>query len=243
MTECSQTNVPVIQIVEDPCKGTHTASSCIYHEPPIVALGFPQPDSSLQDIITALVGVIQQQASSINQLEEAATPTYKVYTALLTQSGGDNIQYINWDDDPNTLTIGVTYTITENTATNFIPNGAPNNNVGTSFIATSSIVDWDNSNIGPNQVSFNTGAPVVTVLENTIGNVWFTYLEAGVYQFNSDELFTLNKTLIFIGNAGSFIGVAYSSSTNSGELDMNNPVGAREDSTLLQTPIEIRVYN
>lgn len=128
-------------------------------------------------------------------LATAARP-YKVYTALLTQSGGDNIQYINWDDDPNTLTIGVTYTITQNEDnTDFIPVGAPNNNVGTSFVATGTVVNWPTGpSTGNNQLSFNTGAPVVTVLENTIGNIWFTYNAVGNYVANSDDLFTINKT-------------------------------------------------
>ena len=184
-----------------------------------------------------------------NEIKNIPTSKYKVYTALLTQTGGDDIQAINWDDDPNTLTIGVTYTITSNDDnSNFIPNGAPNNNVGTSFVATSSVVAWGTGNIGDNQVSYNTGAPVVTVLENTIGNIWWTYTDIGNYIFNSDGLFNENKILSFVTpnyfNDYNIIGVMYSD-INSGQITTINISNLTQPSNglLYKTPIEIRVYN
>ena len=183
----------------------------------------------------------------------SATTAYKVFTALLTQSGGDNIQYINWDDNPNTLTIGVTYTITENTATDFIPNGAPNNDVGTSFIATSSVVKWDKSNTGPNQVSYNTGAPIATVLENTIGNIWFIYDSDGQYYVNSDALFISNKTALFGGSTyyadDTTLSFGFNFANNN--LDTSSLLiqsivinaDTRTNDIFKNAPIEIRVYN
>jgi len=186
-----------------------------------------------------------------NEIKNIPTSKYKVYTALLTQSGGDNIQVINWDDDPNTLTIGVTYTITGNDDnSNFIPNGAPNNDVGTSFVATSSVVEWGTGNTGVNQVSYNTGAPVVTVLENTIGNIWFTYNAVGVYNINSLGLFTENKTFNTVSdnldlrtpNAQRF-SFNYTD-INTGIITVFDPIAeAGQDGNLINTPIEIRVYN
>jgi len=184
----------------------------------------------------------------------SATTAYKVFTALLTQSGGDNIQYINWDDNPNTLTIGVTYTITENTATDFIPNGAPNNNVGTSFIATSSVVKWDKSNTGPNQVSYNTGAPIATVLENTIGNIWFSYNDVGNYVVSSNGLFIGNKTYLTIelyfgslDGQGTFRNSFYYTGDSSLRINTQSTgdgyTWTFSNDILLNTPIEIRVYN
>ena len=85
-------------------------------------------------------------------------------------------------------------------------------------------------------------APVPTILQNTIGNISWEYLEPGVYFATSDGLFTLNKTIIFPGNAQTSIGVSYPASINAIELDMNNPI-ARQDDELFNTPFEIRVYN
>lgn len=117
---------------------------------------------------------------------------YKVFTALLNQSGEGAEESINGEDAFNK---GVTYLITAN------PNnedltlcGAPNNNVGTYFIC--------NSDVAPSTFSinvtlqYNTGAPVATVLENTIGNIWFTYDYLGVYEIHSSGLFSNNKTII-----------------------------------------------
>lgn len=67
MGACSQTNVPVIEIVTDPCKGSHIASSCIDHVPAIPALEI-LPGTNLQSVIGTFVVVIQQQAALINQL-------------------------------------------------------------------------------------------------------------------------------------------------------------------------------
>jgi hypothetical protein len=183
-----------------------------------------------------------------NEIKNIPTSKYKVYTALLTQSGGDNIQVINWDDDPNTLTIGVTYTITENdNNTDFISVGSPNNNVGTSFVATSTIVNWPvGPSIGNNQVSYNTGAPVVTVLENTIGNIWFTYTGVGEYSINSNALFTINKTTQFLNSIPVEQGcLSANNYTDENLIYLNSQNGGfdRVDGYFSNTPIEIRVYN
>jgi hypothetical protein len=114
---------------------------------------------------------------------------YRVYTALLTQNGGDSLN----ETDNIPLTIGVTYMIKQNSILrgDFTNVGAPNNNDGTYFVATGTTPNvW-----GQDSVFYNTGAPVVTVLENTIGNIWFTYADIGSYIVNSDGLFTLNKSI------------------------------------------------
>ena len=125
----------------------------------------------------------------------APVAPYKVFTALLYQSGGDdpNSQY------EGVLVIGKTYTILDMSDGSFIEVGAPNNNVGTSFIATGTNPNWGtDSGTG---VSYNNGAPVATVLENTIGNIWFEYDSVGSYTFNSIGLFTLNKSIaVFMPN-------------------------------------------
>jgi hypothetical protein len=118
-------------------------------------------------------------------------PAYKVYTALLTQSGGDDPLSIS----EGTLTIGVTYYINDTVIDmDFTNVGAPNNNVGTYFVATGTNPNWGTNPLEAAILFYNTGAPVVTVLENTIGNIWWTYVDIGEYNINSTSLFNQNKT-------------------------------------------------
>jgi hypothetical protein len=113
---------------------------------------------------------------------------YKVFTVLLTQNGDDNIIGQNY----GLLTIGVTYHLDEIlNPCDFTNVGAPNNEQGTYFIATGTTPNnWGDDNT----LTYNLGAPVATVLENTIGNVWFTYIADGIYTLNSNGLFTLGKS-------------------------------------------------
>jgi hypothetical protein len=137
------------------------------------------------DIFSAISGVWSKVANS-------SEPKYKVYTALLTQSGGDDGQSLYGS---GTLTIGVTYKIESNDSNtaDFTNVGAPNNNDNTYFVATGTTPNsWGANSEG--QLIYNTGAPAVTVLENTIGNIWFTYSDVGTYYANSTNLFTENKT-------------------------------------------------
>lgn len=95
-----------------------------------------------------------------------------------------------------------------------------------------------------------TNAPVPTVLENTIGNIWFSYFDTGVYHINSDGLFTNNKTFVNISptvqNAGDainqtvqFVGGAESTINT---LTIQT-LAASQDGIPNRTSIEIRVYN
>jgi hypothetical protein len=172
------------------------------------------------------------------------TRPYKVYTALLTQSGGADVQYIY----TGLLTIGVTYLINVNDVGGDFTNvGAPNNNVGTSFVATGTTPNsWgDNLNV---ELEYNTGAPVVTVLENTIGNIWFTYDVVGGYSIWSDSLFTENKTtfsIILMGDdlGNGYLCKGYTQEPNSCGI-VTGDISTSYDNVLnWKTPIEIRVYN
>ena len=172
------------------------------------------------------------------------TRPYKVYTALVTQSGGDNYN----DSDNFPLEIGVTYTIIEYgsyTLGDFTNVGAPNNEIGTSFIATNTTPNSWGTNIG---LSWNGGAPVATVLENTIGNIWFTFQSTGQYYANSNVLFTTNKTVVFGGsyNADLILSIYFGAdnSMSEGEIRITTVDGlSLSNSVLSNTPIEIRVYN
>ena len=164
---------------------------------------------------------------------------YKVYTALLTQSGGDDMSSIY----SGVLTVGKTYTILDMTDGSFTNVGAPNNNIGTSFVATGTTPN----SYGGAILSYNTGAPVATVLENTIGNIWFTYNGVGIYEIFTNGLLPVNKTTFFISNI--INDVATSSIIEGKTYDGNSVVissfanGIISNDLLLNTPIEIRVYN
>jgi len=182
----------------------------------------------------------QNYAMSVEDFTAAVvpTPTYKVYTALLTQSGGDDTQVIFNED----LTIGVTYLISydgEIGEWDFTNVGAPNNLSGTYFVATGTTPNsW--GGIG---LLYNTGAPVVTVLENTIGNIYWTYSDVGYYLANLNGAFTEGKTIAFFGaqqSTGDEIG-GYPESINYYAV-YSWFEGVANDGTS-ERPIEIRVYN
>jgi hypothetical protein len=177
----------------------------------------------------------------------ALAPTYKVYTALLTQSGGDGPAG-NCSDDPQPLVIGVTYQISLNDGTGDFTNvGAPNNNIGTYFVATGTTPNnWGTP--GDVCLNYNTGAPVVTVLENTIGNIWFTYSDVGIYKLNNPTLTDDTKLYFSITpNVGRSFGFNWNDEDGSGAFILTKMIaggGVVSNNDLLgKTPIEIRVYN
>ena len=164
-----------------------------------------------------------------------------MYTALLTQSGGDDPDSFNGGE----LIVGTSYQLqSPSIDADFTNVGAPNNNDGTWFIATGTTPN----NWGSGTVYCNYGAPVATVLENTIGNIWFNYVDTGYYNILSDFLFIENKTLSFIGTVNDNISVVgifeiFTNTTSQIQLlsfDMNPTL---INGQLYNTPIEIRVYN
>jgi hypothetical protein len=126
----------------------------------------------------------------------AYTPKYKVYTALLTQSGnrGDVVGI-----DSGELEIGVTYYINQNSNGDFTNVGAPNNTNGTYFVATGTTPnDWGIGIVGGDKLTYVPDAPVATVLDNTIGNIWWIYNANRQFSVKSNNLFTDDKTILFI---------------------------------------------
>jgi hypothetical protein len=94
-------------------------------------------------------------------------------------------------------------------------------------------------------------APTAIELENTIGEITFSYANIGQYYIISDDLFTTNKTFAIIGipsegvSNGNFSSVVY---LNNNTLFINSSVlteGVMLDTNgiLFNTSIEIRVYN
>ena len=185
---------------------------------------------------------------------------YKVYTALLTQSGGDDTSGENGGTAVGNypeLIIGRTYNITDNfqLESDFTNVGAPNNNVGTYFVATGTTpASWGTYAL----LQYNTGAPVVTVLENTIGNIWFNYLEVGRYEINLSNSIEIDKTFLYIGNGPTVNQLVYFEEVGIKTITFYGLLGSESklmiyssldgyssfaDGKCNKTPIEIRVYN
>jgi hypothetical protein len=203
-----------------------------------------QYNPSLNDKVNGQLGDLNQEIkiplSSIKALFDETPPaSYKVYTALLTQSGESEPLDISSGD----LTIGVTYYIDDNASNpDFTNVGAPNNNVGTYFVATGTTPNtW-----GEATLAYNAAAPTVTVLENTIGNIYWTYDSAGVYSANFVGAFPELKTFILTPSNG------YDSAVLQGgggepyniyRVSNDKCAVLTTDGSLNNTPIEIRVYN
>jgi hypothetical protein len=182
---------------------------------------------------------ILKQLNRLTSIMFGLKPKYKVYTALLTQGGGDDPQSLS----SGPVTKGVTYYITDASDGDFTNVGAPNNDEYTYFVA---INDEVPNNYGSALLAFNTGAPVVTVLENTIGNIWFSYIVVGEYRASSDTLFTLGKSwnmpAIFLLGSDVYAGSMINGDENRYAIFTTvNTIPT--DNILENTPIEIRVYN
>ena len=196
---------------------------------------------------------VKRLCCAVEQIQQSGAGSYRVYTALLTQSGGDDPQ----SAISTPLTIGVTYTIYDYYGSDDFTNvGAPNNNIGTSFVATGTTPNnWASETV----LTFNAGAPVVTVLENTIGNIWFTYNGPGFYEIILSNSIDIDKTFLHVGNGPTIGGTLFYE--ESGFKTISFPSISGSSSTLFlyssgngtgvdfidnrfnKTPIEIRVYN
>lgn len=170
------------------------------------------------------------------------TIPYKVYTALLTQSGSGNTTGIS----SGPLTKGITYKI-QLGGGDFSNVGAPNNDAETYFVAINNDTPLS---YGGTALIYNTGAPVATVLENTIGNIWFTYYAVGQYKINSNGLLPVNKRQFYYGLLKSsdvvngFIIESDEAPYNDDFIQIITRDGSgAAGNGMTNTPIEIRVYN
>jgi hypothetical protein len=87
---------------------------------------------------------------------------------------------------------------------------------------------------------YGTNAPTAAVLENTIGTITFGYQSPGNYTVNSSALFTANKTWTNLTNKDNAT-LPLSMYRNTDSLLFL--IDANGDNGLLETSIEIRVYN
>jgi len=91
----------------------------------------------------------------------------------------------------------------------------------------------------------STNNPVVTVLENTLGTVTFTYSSVGVYLASSSALFTTNKTFVLMNSGvnGAYINGANLSNTSQFFINTKNiTTAASANDGNNSTALEIRVY-
>lgn len=215
-------------------------------------IGWGTEDNLLWQIskqLERLTCVTAGGCGSITTTTTTTLPVYRVYTALLNQSGtSDNIGLYSGN-----TTIGVTYTIIEDgplgTGYDFTVIGAPNNDIGTVFVATGTTPTWGiDSAVG---LSYDAGAPVANVLENTIGNIWFIYSGEGLYYIKSSGLFSpSNKSCVAHsgvtsddGGYSSFFVYSNIDSTADVKIFVTDLVGLTRDNVLNNYLIEIRVYN
>jgi hypothetical protein len=161
-------------------------------------IGWGTEDNLLWQISKQLEQLTNVTAKGCTTTTSTTTlPAYKVYTALLYQTGGDGPTAVI--DLP--LVLGLSYQIIDNDGgtADFTNVGAPNNDPGTFFSATGTTpTSWGVNTLG--QLQFNTGAPTAVVLENTLGNISFEYKGPGSYRCWSDNLFTIDKTTVFISD-------------------------------------------
>jgi hypothetical protein len=192
------------------------------------------------------VDKISTGSLSVNGTEITGNAPYKVYTALLTQSGGTD----PLTQDSGAVEVGVSYVISSPLGSedswDFSNVGGPVYPDNFNFVATSSDVP---NNYGTATLNYNTGAPVVTVLENTIGNIWFTYDGVGYYQVSSqpESFFPVGKTTSFIGSVGDdSASASYGFLRPTGDSNfyiLTKDFSGDANNQLNNTPIEIRVYN
>ena len=93
-----------------------------------------------------------------------------------------------------------------------------------------------------------TAAPTAIVLENTLGDVTFSYVTVGIYKVITSGLFTNNKTFALLPN--SLRGTNFIYQINTNEITINcrditseTPFIPYLNNALDNTSIEIRVYN
>jgi hypothetical protein len=67
MGTCSQTNIPVLNTIVEPCDGVYKPTSCVVHESAILSLGYPQEGALLSNIIATIASAIATQNTLINE--------------------------------------------------------------------------------------------------------------------------------------------------------------------------------
>lgn len=182
------------------------------------------------------------KTASVNDMK-----SFKVYTALLAQSGTDTSnQFISSGD----LLIGRTYQIdTADGGADWTNVGSPNNTTGTYFIATDTTPNsWGTD--GGGQLVYANAAPVATVLENTLGfNIYWFYDYEGVYYGKAMlSSFRYNKTFLNVqvgynDSPYTAYGAVFNEDNTYVVLQFLDDTGSAVNIDGEYLPLEIRVYN
>ena len=120
--------------------------------------------------------------SNVNNFRNKGVP-YKTVYALIQQMGADSIQTVT----SGSLDTIVTYKITNYQAGDDFTNiGAPSNANDVYFIPTGPTpANWSNGS----ELTYNQGAPLCGIIENTLGPIWFERNDVGIYYVKSNGLF------------------------------------------------------
>lgn len=94
----------------------------------------------------------------------------------------------------------------------------------------------------------STDAPTAIVLNNTLGEVTYSYEDVGIYLINSNGLFTFNKTWIYLkdndGNQqGVFVMVGQNDENSINIFSFSDYMVSASNDILNNMSLEIRVYN
>ncbi len=91
-----------------------------------------------------------------------------------------------------------------------------------------------------------TNTPTAMVLENTLGDITFSYNNVGEYTINSNNLFLEDKTFLTVGNSrniGGFITEGGGDSSPSNIYILTTSTDNEPANDIFNLSIEIRVYN
>jgi hypothetical protein len=88
MANCTQTNIPELDIEAEACNGKYYNTLCVIHKPPLVPLGFPAGNASLAQILPAISNKLFTQENTISSLSEQVSE-------LLSQVESLQIQLFN----------------------------------------------------------------------------------------------------------------------------------------------------
>lgn len=180
-----------------------------------------------------------QEWYTMQDVADSVKP-YMVFTALLTQAGPSDYQTIT----SGAVEKGVTYRITDDGGSgwDFTNVGAPNNDIDTYFIATNNGTpnNWGSGGM----LAYDLGAPVATVLENTMGEIYMYYNEVGSYTISWNLKFKDERTWVTTTQPGLSSGALISIQRKTDEIIAveTNVEGSASDDVLNFTPIEIRYY-
>lgn len=181
-----------------------------------------------------------QEWYTMQDVADSVKP-YMVFTALLTQAGPSDYQTIT----SGTVEKGVTYRITDDGGSgwDFTNVGAPNNDIDTYFIATNN--GAPNSWGSGGMLAYDLGAPVATVLENTMGDIYMIHSgDTGEYGIGWNSVFKEERTWVATTPADIASGtlISIQRKTDESIVVKTGIEGSLSDDILSYTPIEIRYY-